>query len=103
LTLYNLNSFNVNQKEIGMSTEQEDAALLLELEEKITRRIREQILICATGYEPAAQDPESTKYSAGLVNDAIVTGVTMKILQNPTFVANLTNAVVQKLAAHRVY
>ncbi len=86
-----------------MSTEQADAVLLLELEEKITRRIRAQILICATGYEPGMPDPEDTTYPAGFVNDAIVTGVTMKILQNPTFVANLTNAVVQKLAAHRVY
>jgi hypothetical protein len=86
-----------------MSTEQADAVLLLELEEKITHRIREQILICATGYEPALQDPEGTTYPAGFVNDAIVTGVTMKILQNPTFVANLTNVVVQKLAANRVY
>jgi hypothetical protein len=86
-----------------MSTEQEDAVLLLELEEKITRRIREQILICANGYEPAVQNPEGTQYPAGFVNDAIVTGVTMKILQNSMFVANLTNAVVQKLAANRVY
>jgi hypothetical protein len=86
-----------------MSTEQADAVLLLELEEKITCRIREQILICATGHEPALHDPEGTTYPAEFVNDAIVAGVTMRILQNPVFVANLTNAVVQKLAAHRVY
>lgn len=86
-----------------MSTEQEDAVLLLELEEKITRRIREQILICATGFEPAAKDPEGTEYPAGLVNDAIANGVAMKILQNPTFVANLTRAVVQKLSTASIY
>lgn len=86
-----------------MSTEQEDAALMLDLQERITNRIRAEILTCANGFEPTAADPEDTKHHASFVNQAIVNGVAMRILNNPTFVANLTRAVVQKLSTANIY
>ena len=86
-----------------MSTEQEDAAMLLELQEKITHRIREQILVCAMGFEPGMPDPEGTRYSAGQINDAFVSSIASKLVSHPTFVSNMTKAIASKITSAIIY
>ncbi len=86
-----------------MSTEQEDVALLLELQEKITNRIREQIMICATGFEPGIPHPEGTRFTASQINDAFVAAVAMKLTSHPTFVNNITKAIAHKVITATMY
>lgn len=81
-----------------MSTEQEDAVLLLELEEKITQRIREQICMMALGteaatgsYTPAACAPASTL-------STLVSNIKFNLLSDSHFIAELTKRIGQKMA-----
>jgi hypothetical protein len=81
-----------------MSTEQEDAAMLLELEAKITHRIREQIMTALNGYESVGSDPEGT-YTAKVMNDALINGIAFRVASSPALVTNITKAVIQKLSS----
>lgn len=77
-----------------MSTEQEDAAMLLELEEKITRRIREQIYMMIWGMEG----------SPGNVSVASLTAADLRgslrnmLVNDPGFVTELTKKIGAKMA-----
>lgn len=72
-----------------MSTEQEDAAMLLELQEKITRRIREQIFMMIWGME---ESPGNV--SAGSLTSARLRGSLRDMLVNdPGFVTELTKKI----------
>lgn len=81
-----------------MSTEQEDAVLLLELEEKITRRIREQIRMMADGvntpavhtYSDPALDPATTQY-------ALYQNLRAMLLNDQTFITDMTKRIGQRM------
>lgn len=83
-----------------MSTEQEDAVLLLELEEKITRRIREQIRKMLDGlydsgtpamvYGDNALDP-------GHMHNHLLTQVKINVLNDPQFITELTKRIGQRM------
>ncbi len=70
-----------------MSTEQEDTALLFELEEKITHRIREQIYMSFMGYQMAPgvmpnitpSQLHSTMASAMLNDNTFITQLAQRI------------------------
>lgn len=71
-----------------MTTEEENVAMMLQLEEKITRRIREQIYIAVVGneFQPGSITGALDAYSlhsalrSNLINDpAFITEVTKKI------------------------
>lgn len=85
-----------------MSTEQEDTALLFELEKKIEHRIRRQIMIAFIGYETPDTDPEG-KYTASLMNETMINAVAMRVMASPIFATNITKAVVQKLSTVNLY
>jgi hypothetical protein len=85
-----------------MSTEQEDTALLFELEKKIEHRIRRQIMIAFNGYETPDTDPEGT-YTASFMSEALITAVSMRVMSSPGFATNITKAVVQKLSTVNMY
>lgn len=85
-----------------MSTEAEDAAMLLELEKKITHRIRAQIMTAFNGYEAPATDPEGT-YTAQVMNAALIHAIAFRVLSSPALITNLTKAVVQKLSTTQIY
>jgi len=85
-----------------MSTESEDVALLLELEAKITHRIRREIMIALNGHEAPVSDPEGT-YTPRLMNDALINAVAFRVMSSPTLVTNITKAVVQKLSTTQIY
>lgn len=76
-----------------MSTEQEDVALLLELQEKITRRIREQILAAFDGYEQAPGANTPIDLSASGMRDRMK----WSLLNDHQFVTELTKRVGQKM------
>lgn len=80
-----------------------DIALMAELHDKITNRIREEIFICGIGFDPAHRDPEGTTYSASQVNDAFVTSVAMKLISHPAFVSNMTKAIAHKISHAQLY
>ncbi len=85
-----------------MSTEQEDAVLLLELEEKITRRIRSQIRLMATMYHSpsaAATDQISdTLLDPSAIYSTLVANIRTTLLNDPTFVTEMTRRVGQRMA-----
>jgi len=83
-----------------MSTEQEDAAMLLELNEKITHRIREQLVICVQGYE---QDYSGEPLSISVVRNKLVSDLSLHLVNNPVFITNITKAVIQKLSTTSIY
>ena len=79
-----------------MSTEQEDAAMLLELNEKITHRIREQVAICVQGYE---SDLTLDPLDATAMRLKVSQEIAFALLNNPSFITNITKAVIQKLSS----
>jgi hypothetical protein len=85
-----------------MSTEQEDAAMLLELEAKITHRIREQIMTAFNGYDATGSDLEGA-YTAKVMSDALINGIAFRVASSPTLVTNITKAVIQKLSTTSIY
>ncbi len=76
-----------------MSTEQEDAAMLLELEEKITRRIREQIYLVMHGHE-AKPGAVTGPLDASIMRSALVSS----LINNPHFVTEFTKKIGAKMA-----
>lgn len=80
-----------------------DIALMAELHDKITNRIREEIFICGIGLDPVRRDPEGTTYSAPRVNDAFVTTLAMKLISHPAFVANMAKAIAHKISQAHLY
>lgn len=78
-----------------MSTEQEDAAMLLELNEKITHRIREQIVVCVQGYE---QNYGSESLDAPIVRTKLITDISMYLINSPGFITELTKKIGAKMA-----
>jgi hypothetical protein len=83
-----------------MDTQESDAAMLLELNEKITHRIREQIVVCMQGFE---QDYAGEPLDISFVRNKIVSDLAMHLLQNSTFITSITKAVVQKLNTASIY
>lgn len=77
-----------------MSTEQEDAAMLLELEEKITRRIREQIHSAIYGSE---LQPGSVSHHA-LSALELRSALKNSILNDPYLITELTKKIGAKMA-----
>lgn len=77
-----------------MSTEQEDAAMLLELQQKITTRIREQIYMVLNGYdnEPGTI-PEVSLTAASLRGH-----MQSSILNAPHFITEITKKIGAKMA-----
>ena len=77
-----------------MSTEQEDAALLFELQEKITTRIREQIFLAFNGYENTPGSIPTDALSAPSLR-----GKMMSLLINdPYFISEITRKIGAKMA-----
>ena len=72
-----------------------DTALMLELEEKITRRIREQIFGVMNGVEPVSGTMSAYDLSIGGIQHAMQ----VSLLNNPHFIRELTKAVGQKMAS----
>lgn len=76
-----------------MSTEQEDAVLLLELEEKITNRIREQIFAVANKAAPVA----GTTTAVDLRPDMLHRALAFSLLNDPVFMTEVTKRVGQRM------
>lgn len=76
-----------------MSTEQEDAAMLLELQEKITRRIREQIIAAIDGVDPLLAAIPEHELTAFAMRDRLM----RSLVNNPAFVTELTKRIGQKM------
>ena len=77
-----------------MSTEQEDAAILLELEEKITRRIREQLFMVFLGVNG---EPGSVS-SASLDIHSLRGTLRSSIINDPYVITELTKKIGTKMA-----
>ena len=78
-----------------MNEDQEAAntALMLELEEKITRRIREQIFAVMNGVEPLSGTTSAYDLSIGGLQHAMQ----VSLLHNSHFIRELARAVGQKM------
>jgi hypothetical protein len=76
-----------------MSTEQEDAAMLLELQEKITRRIREQIISAIDGVAPLPGTISEEELTAFAMQDRLM----RSLVNNPAFVIEMTKRIGQKM------
>lgn len=75
------------------TTEQENVAMMLELEEKITRRIREQIYLVIHGHE--AQPGAVTGYlDASNMRSALISS----LVNNPAFITEITKKIGSKMA-----
>ena len=84
-----------------MSTEQEDAVLLLELEEKITCRIREQIRLMADGVAAAPSVPMQVHPSLldpGAMYRALLQNVRHSLLNDTYFVTEMTKRIGQRMS-----
>ena len=85
-----------------MSTEQEDAVLLLELEEKITRRIRSQIRLVATMYSsPSAAIADQISdalLDPYTIYSTLVANIRTSLLNDPTFVTEMTRRAGQRMS-----
>lgn len=85
-----------------MSTEQEDAVLLLELEEKITRRIRTQIRMMLDGYHPipglAAAEYTDPLLLPATLRAVMLDSVRNHILNDGQFIAELTKRIGQRMS-----
>lgn len=85
-----------------MTTEQEDAAMLLELQEKITRRIREQIRLMIDGVYDSGNGPVPTYPDYGLepgtMRNSLFAHVATILLNDPSFITELTRKIGQKMA-----
>ncbi len=85
-----------------MSTEQEDAVLLLQLEEKITRRIRSQIRLVATMYHsPSAATADQisdTLLDPSVIYSTLAANIRTTLLNDPTFVTEMTRRVGQRVS-----
>ena len=77
-----------------MSTEQEDAAMLLELEQKITRRIREQIYAVAYGVEVVPGSVPDTELSAPSMRYVM----RQFTLNDPGYITEITKKIGAKMA-----
>lgn len=76
-----------------MSTEQEDAAMLLELQEKITYRIREQVFAAFMGTESAP----GTLTTYDLSPHGLRQSMQYALLNDPTFISEMTKRIGQKM------
>ena len=81
-----------------MSTEQEDAVLLLELEEKITQRIREQIRMMAEGVAVPTGTYAQVSCAPASVLSTLVANIKFNLLNDAHFIAELTKRIGQKMA-----
>ena len=76
-----------------MSTEQEDAAMLLELQEKITQRIREQIISAIDGVDKLP----GTIFEHELTAFAMYDRLMRSLVNNPVFVTEMAKRIGQKM------
>lgn len=77
-----------------MSTEQEDAAMLLELQEKITTRIREQIFLAFNGYENTPGSVPADSLTAPALRGKVMS----MLVNDPYFIAEITRKIGAKMA-----
>ena len=78
-----------------------DIALMAELHEKISDRIRLEVYSCIAGYPAhASLTPDLTHHK---VREALVAAVAADIVRYPGFVAELTKAITQKLSQAHIY
>lgn len=80
-----------------MSTEQEDAVLLLELEEKITRRIRAQIRAVVDNIENASELHDSM-LTPGVMYGTLLQNIRHHLLNDAYFVTEMTKRIGQKMS-----
>jgi len=80
-----------------MSTEQEDAVLLLQLEEKITRRIRSQIRSMVDGSSSSAQ-LNDVLLDPATMQIALVQNIKSALLNDSYFVTELTKRIGQRMS-----
>jgi hypothetical protein len=85
-----------------MSTEQEDVVLLLQLEEKVTRRIRSQIRLMATmQHSPSAVS--TAQIADDLLDPAAIYGMLVanirtSLLNDPIFITEMTRRVGHRIS-----
>lgn len=77
-----------------MSTEQEDAAMLLELQEKITTRIREQIYLAFNGYENTPGSIHTDALTAPSLRGKLLS----MLANDPYFISEITKKIGAKMA-----
>ena len=80
-----------------MSTEQEDAVLLLELEEKITHRIREQIRMMADGIDQGMGPLHPSLCSPSAARWALIQNIRQTLLNDPNFITEITKRIGQRM------
>lgn len=85
-----------------MSTEQEDTALLLELEHKITHRIRKEVLTMARGFENTPQwaDSEAVLSDDKMlpqIKSQFIEHLAVALVNNPTFMTTLVRGFGDKM------
>ncbi len=76
-----------------MTTEEENVAMMLELEAKITHRIREQIWLVMHGHE-AQPGAVHGPLDAGTMRGALVSS----LINNPAFITEVTKKIGSKMA-----
>jgi hypothetical protein len=85
-----------------MSTEQEDVVLLLQLEEKVTRRIRSQIRLMATmHHSPSAAVTDQIAddlLDPAAIYGTLVANIRTSLLNDPTFISEMTRRVGQRIS-----
>lgn len=79
-----------------MSTEQEDVAMLLELEEKITRRIRAQIRNMIDGRSDSAELHDSLLDPTAM-NIILMQNVKNALLNDGYFISQMTQKIGQRM------
>lgn len=83
-----------------MTTDQEDAAMLLELQEKITDRIRGQIRLMidsAYGTLSTPQPYNASLLDPGVMNNALMQNIRQQLLNDSYFITELTKRIGQKM------
>lgn len=81
-----------------MSTEQEDVAMLLELEAKITRRIREQIRNMIDGRTDGAAELHDSLLDPIAMNISLAMTVKNALLNDNYFIAQMTQKIGQRMS-----
>lgn len=81
-----------------MSTEQEDVAMLLELEEKITRRIREQIRNTIDGRAGGTAELHDSLLDPTAMHISLVMTVKNALLNDNYFIAQMTQKIGQRMS-----
>lgn len=83
-----------------MSTEQEDAVLLLQLEEKVTRRIRQQIRLMVTGQHAPMRDAtgDDIMLEPSAMYNTLASNLALRLINDPSFIADLTRRIGTRMA-----